>query len=133
MLSFHSILDEHLHINALEMLAVIACLKMWGTKFKGKRILIKCDNQVTVYVINTGKSRNSYLQCCLREICFLAAIHEFEIRAVHIAGIDNRLADMLSRWHLDIIHAKHFFESTNNMDLEEITLSTDVFQFIHKW
>ena len=46
----HSILDEHLHINALEMLAVIACLKMWGTKFKGKRILIKCDNQVTVYV-----------------------------------------------------------------------------------
>jgi hypothetical protein len=34
----HSILDEHLHINALEMLAVIACLKMWGTKFKGKRI-----------------------------------------------------------------------------------------------
>jgi hypothetical protein len=32
------------------MLAVIACLKMWGTKFKEKRILIKCDNQVTVYV-----------------------------------------------------------------------------------
>ena len=66
----HSILDEHLHINALEMLAVIACLKMWGTKFKEKRILMKCDNQVTVYVINTGKSRNSYLQCFLREICF---------------------------------------------------------------
>jgi hypothetical protein len=115
------------------MLAVIACLKMWGTKFKGKIILIKCDNQVTVYVINTGKSRNSCLQCCLREICFLAAVHEFEIRAVHIACIDNCLADMLSRWHLDIIYAKTFFESTNNMDLEEIASSTDVFQFIHKW
>jgi hypothetical protein len=119
----HSILDEHLHINALEMLAVIACLKMWSTKFKGKRILIKCDNQVTVYVINTGKSRNFCLQCCLREICFLAAVHEFEIRAVHIAGIDNCLADMLSRWHLDIIYAKNFFESTNNMHLEEITIN----------
>jgi hypothetical protein len=69
----HSILDEHLHINALEMLSVIACLKMWGTKFKGKIILIKCDIQVTVYVINTGKSRNSYLQCCLREICFFSS------------------------------------------------------------
>ena len=45
----------------------------------------------------------------LEAICFSAAIYEFEIRAVHIAGIDNRLADMLSRWHLDIIYAKHFF------------------------
>ena len=43
------------------MLAVIACLKMWGTKFNEKRILIKCDNQVTVYVINTGKSRRNLL------------------------------------------------------------------------
>jgi hypothetical protein len=48
----HSILDEHLHINALKMLAVIACLKMWGTKYKEKRILIKCDNI-------TGKSRSN--------------------------------------------------------------------------
>jgi hypothetical protein len=63
----HSILDEHLHIDALEMLAVIACLKMWGTKFKEKRILIKCDNQVTVYVINTGKSiRNLLFSSSLR-------------------------------------------------------------------
>ncbi|CAG2202644.1 unnamed protein product [Mytilus edulis] len=95
-----AIVNEQLHINALEMLTVVVCLKLWGTKLRGKRIIIKCDNQVTVTVINTGRSRNQFLQSCLREICFVAAINEFELRAVHIAGVDNRLADMLSRWHL---------------------------------
>jgi hypothetical protein len=97
---------------------------MWGTKFKGKRILIKCDNQVTVYVINTGKSRNSCLQCCLREICFLAAVHEFEIRAVHIAGIDNCLADMLQS-NKNVLHCviKFLFAPTAKADNVEFFTS----------
>jgi hypothetical protein len=34
-------------------------------------------------------------------ICFIAATYEFEIRAKHIAGKENRIADYLSRWNLD--------------------------------
>jgi hypothetical protein len=65
--------------------------------FRGKRIRIMCDNKTLVTVINTGKSRNSFLQHCLWELCFIAAIHEFEMRAVHLAGSENRIADFLSR------------------------------------
>ncbi|CAG2220944.1 unnamed protein product [Mytilus edulis] len=128
-----AIVNEQLHINALEMLTVVVCLKLWGTKLRGKRIIIKCDNQVTVTVINTGKSRNQFLQSCLREICFVAAINEFELRAVHIAGVDNRLADMLSRWHLHSNYAKTFFEETKYIHLEEFEVPNELFQFIHEW
>ncbi|CAC5359467.1 unnamed protein product [Mytilus coruscus] len=101
-----SIVNEQLHINALEMLTVVVqkvCLKLWGAKFKGKRNIIKCDNRVTVTVINTEKSRNQFLQSCLCEICFVAPINEFKLKAVHIAGVDNRLADMLSRMYIVIM------------------------------
>ncbi|CAG2202606.1 unnamed protein product [Mytilus edulis] len=128
-----AIVNEQLHINALEMLTVVVCLKLWGTKLRGKRIMIKCDNQVTVTVINTGRSRNQFLQSCLREICFVAAINEFELRAVHIAGVDNRLADMLSRWHLHSNYAKTFFEETKYIHLEEFEVTNELFQFIHEW
>jgi hypothetical protein len=53
-------------------------------------------NKTLVTVINTGKSRNSFLQNCLKELCFIAAIHEFEVCAVHLTGSENRIADFLS-------------------------------------
>jgi hypothetical protein len=60
------ILDAKLHINCLELLSIIVCLKMWALCFRGKRIRIMCDNKTLVTVINTGKSRNSFLQNCLK-------------------------------------------------------------------
>jgi hypothetical protein len=112
---FHSefpefVINMDLHINILEMMSVIVCVKLWGQYFKGKKLMIKCDNQVTVTVINTGKSRNQFLQNCLRELLFVAARHEFEFRAVHILGEENRAADLLSRWHLSEFYARTFYK-----------------------
>ena len=39
---------------------------------------------------------------CLRELWLIAAIHDFELRAVHLEGQSNRAADLLSRWQLNI-------------------------------
>ena len=35
----------------------------------------------------------------LREVCFLAATHEFEIRVVHLPGVLNSEVDVLSLWN----------------------------------
>ena len=72
-----------------------------------------CDNNTLVTVINTGKSRNSFLQNCLRELCFIAAIHEFEVCAVNLAGSENRIADFLSRWHLSNEFKDKFYTSVD--------------------
>ena len=92
--------------------------------------MIKCDNQVTVTVINTGKSRNQFLQSCLRELLFVAAGHEFEIRVVHILGE----ADLLSKWYLSELYARTFYkEFQSKYRLLDLVVPSCLFQFEHEW
>ncbi|CAC5366108.1 unnamed protein product [Mytilus coruscus] len=117
------IVQQNLHINALELLSVIVCLKLWGQK--GRKICIQCDNMVSVQVINQGKSRSRFLQACLREICFICAIKECELRAIHIDGIDNRLPDMLSRWSLSDIYPIQFYKSIEGRNFQHINVDSN--------
>ena len=95
------ILSQNLDINSLELLAVLVALKLWGPFLESKQIQVLCDNQTSVHVINSGRTRNTFLGACLREICFLSAIHHTQVRAVHIEGASNRWSDHLSRCHYD--------------------------------
>ena len=74
------IMSQNLHINALELLAIVVALNVWGDSLRGCRIKLLCDNQTSVTVMNTGRSRDNFLQSCLRELCYLAAKHECELR-----------------------------------------------------
>ena len=89
---------QSLDINCLELLTIVVALQLWGHRWTGLRLTVRCDNAVAVMVLNSGRCRNSFLSSCLREICYLAAKYEFEIRAVHIPGEFNNEADLLSRW-----------------------------------
>ena len=91
---------EGLHINELELLTLMAAIKLWGATLKGQRFRIHCDNMVAVNVMNNTRSRNRFMQACMREIAYWAAIEQFEVRVEHIEGSENRLPDALSRWHL---------------------------------
>ena len=99
-----------LHINALEMLTVAIALKLWGHRFRGKKIRILCDNLSSVQVINTGRSKDPFLSACSREIAFLAACNEFELRCLHLSSEENRLTDLLSRWEKDPKNQEKFFK-----------------------
>ena len=76
--------EMKLHINALELLNIAVALKLWGTKLRGKKVLIICDNMSSCRLINRGFSRNESHQTCLREICITAALNEFIVMAQHI-------------------------------------------------
>ncbi|CAC5393054.1 unnamed protein product [Mytilus coruscus] len=89
-----------------------------------------CDNITSVTVINTGKSRDTFLQCCLRELCYIAAIYGFEIRAVHLAGTENRLPDYLSRWHTSDKFAALFYNAVSG-SLQEFSAEEHLFKFSH--
>ena len=121
------------HINALELLALIVALKLWGRAWKGSRIKLKCDNSTAVTVLNTGRTKDPFLQACLREVCFLAATCECEIRAVHISGRSNRIPDLLSRWHRSDWYKAEFHRLTANMSLCERVVPVSYFRFSHKW
>jgi hypothetical protein len=88
------------NINTLELLTVMIALKVWSRNLVDKRVQIICDNMVSVNVINAGRTKDSGLLAILREIAFICASVNCQIKACHIAGQDNRLADRLSRAHL---------------------------------
>ena len=127
------ILERNLNINVLEMLSIIVCLKLWGKYFKGKRIQIFCDNEAVCQVISSGRAKCELLQSGLREIAYLAAILEFEIKTVHLDSKTNRISDLLSRFHLDPKNESQFFQLTSHFDLHEYKVPVELFKFINTW
>ena len=62
---------------------------------------------------------------CLRELAFIAAINQFEIRAIHLGSNENRIADHLSRWNLSECHRQQFYELTSEYKLTECVVSDE--------
>ncbi|CAC5377988.1 unnamed protein product [Mytilus coruscus] len=120
---------KQLHINALELLCGMECLKVWASVLDGSKIVIYYDNSSSVTVLNSGACRNAFMQSCLREICFLTASHEFQVKGRHLSGEANRVADMLSRWDMDPGISTEFLKQARINSWTEIELLGD-FLFI---
>lgn len=129
------LMDLNLHINQFELIALMICVKVWSVHFVNRKILVRCDNQSTVLVLNSGCTRDAYMQCCLREILFYAAKYNFEIKAVHFPGVENRTADILSRWHSDSRFEDLFYELpvVRLGKCFEKFVYSGLFQFTHDW
>lgn len=91
-----SISEQILDISSLELLTIVVALKLWGARWKGLRINVPCDSDVAVTVVNTRRCRNPFMNSCLREICYFAALHEFEVCAMHIPSVSNQFVQLLS-------------------------------------
>ena len=74
----------------------VACL-LWSKQFTGKRLLFHCDNMSVVNIWSTKSSRCPQVMVLLRKLFFLAATDHFTVDVSHIPGIDNHIADSLSR------------------------------------
>ena len=85
---------KNLAITQLEMVAIRLFAKMWYRK----RVLIKCHNLAVVQVLQRGKTRHPFWGACTCSIWLASAENNIELTYVHIAGKQNVLADLLSRW-----------------------------------
>ena len=131
---FHSefplaILEQGLPIHKLEFLAVLVGARIWGSRFSGLKIRIYCDNKPVVDVINSSKTKDAFMATCLRELWLVVSTNKFELRAVHLPGEDNRVADWLSRWHLGKKYQDAFRLFTSGSSYKEILLDSDIFKF----
>ena len=87
-----------MNIVQLEMVNVLLAVRVFASSWKGRRVLIKCDNQAVVVTLNSGHARDPYLGACARNIWYEAALNDVDIQYVHVMGKNNRPADLLSRW-----------------------------------
>ena len=122
---------QNLDISSLELFTIVVALKVWGVRWTGLRITVRCDNEAAVTVLNTGRCRNPFMISCLREICYFAAIYEFEVCAVHILGVSNHFADLLSRWDFCFLSAakEQFLQRDQRDHWQEVAVSDALFRF----
>ena len=105
-----------------------------GKEIKREKNLIFCDNEASVTVINSGSTKDSFMQNCLWELCFVEGIHEFEVRVKHIAREENRLADYLSRWHIHHSRFRDTFLSLVDIKIyEEVSVHSSDFNLLNDW
>ena len=84
-------------------------------------------------MLNTGRTKCPLLQEGLREISYLTATAQCELKAFHLLSARNRLADSLSRWHLDIGYRLEFEKLTSCMALTECHVTDEYFEFVNDW
>ena len=59
---------------------------------------MKCNNEAVVTVLRSGRARDLFLGACARNIWYVGALSDMDIQYVHIRGLGNRVADLMSRW-----------------------------------
>ena len=103
-----------LHINALEMMAILYALKSFKGIIRGKHVQVLTDNTCAVsYTSSMGGSRSPDCNDITKQIWMWCKENAVWISVSHIPGIMNTEADVLSRqvsdrteWKLslDIFH-----------------------------
>ena len=87
------------HINTLELAMVSEAIKRWAPAFNGMHMDIYTDSFVSVCAINKQRSVNSTASWLLRNIANTALYYNITITAHFVTGVNNCLADSVSRLH----------------------------------
>ena len=75
-------------------------LKVWAASWANKCVHIYCDNHAVVDVLTYGSTRDQMVPTAARNVWLLTAMFYIDLVVSHIKGVNNRVADLLSRWHL---------------------------------
>ncbi len=88
-----------------ELYAIVIACEAWGSHWSGRRLLFHCDNEAVVHIWKSGRSCCPDLMDLVRALFFVAARNNFHVLIRHIPGIDNSIADALSRLQLTKFHS----------------------------
>ncbi|XP_054463932.1 uncharacterized protein LOC129098839 [Anoplopoma fimbria] len=83
-----------------EMYPVVIAAILWGREWSKKTIALYSDNSAVVDIINKGRSHCLDIMQFMRRLTLVLAQQQFIIRAYHIPGHKNSIADSLSRFSL---------------------------------
>ena len=80
---------------------VVECAS-WGKQWENKHVVVTCDNMAVVQVITALTSKDPTIMHLLRCLFYYLALHNIYIRAEHVPGLQNTIADSLSRNFMQI-------------------------------
>ena len=86
------------HINYLELLAIRLALQHFLPLIQGCHVLVRTDNTTALcYVNKQGGVRSAKLHALAHRLTLWCDEHLLSVRAVHVPGLQNTGADLLSR------------------------------------
>ena len=89
--------DRKLHNNCLELKAVVSALQHWAPVLQGHQVMIATDNSTVVsYISKQGGTHSPTLLCLTVELLLWLEAQNIIVRARHIPGCLNVIADHLS-------------------------------------
>jgi hypothetical protein len=80
-----------------ELFAIVTAASTWGHLWERKKVIFVTDCMPVVQALSKGASRTRRIMQLIRHLHHCAARHHFVYRAEHIAGVENVIADELSR------------------------------------
>ena len=83
-------------IASKQMVPVVISAAIWGKKWMRCGVLVRSDN-MAVHCLVSGMARDRLLMHLLHCLQFVTATHQIGIEARHVCGVDNTVADTLSR------------------------------------
>jgi hypothetical protein len=85
-------------INVLEYFTVVYYVILWGNLLKDKIVHVKCDNTSAVsWIMRNRTKHNNAAESLARIFSLFCLSNNITIICTHIKGVDNVLADYLSR------------------------------------
>ena len=96
------------NIAALECFNLLMCVRAWIQEWRGKNVLIFCDNWATVCSAESGRAEEPLIRSSLHEFWWLTALHDVHLEIRHCPGADMEVADLLSRAHTTKAHQSRF-------------------------
>ncbi len=85
------------NIMPKELLPIVVAAVVWGSQWKAGLVRARCDNMSVVAAIGSGNCREKRSMHLLRCLAMIEATLALSVRAEHIKGVDNTVADALSR------------------------------------
>lgn len=96
-------MDRFPNIHELEAVNLLVSYKTFTPFFHSNNalIIIYTDNMASSYALESGRTKDSTLAACARELWLLAAKNSHQITIRHKPGSELQLADALSRISID--------------------------------
>ncbi len=85
-----------------ELVPIVIACAIWGGQWRNKLVLARSDNMAVVQVITSLLSKVPTIMHLLRALFFYMALFNIKIRAEHIPGIQNIVADSISRNQMQV-------------------------------
>ena len=88
----------HQSIAYKELFPVMIAANLWGSQWSKRHILFCSDNQAVIAILSSRMSKVPVLMHLLRNLLLSVVCCGFTFTAIHVPGVDNKVADAISRF-----------------------------------